>query len=69
MLFLDPRIVSIRLGWRLGFGIGAMPGLIIIFFRNSTIPEESPLAHDARKEEKPRRSWRRSNGRSNQNQV
>ena len=32
-MLLDPRYFPINLGWRLGFGIGAALGLIIIFFR------------------------------------
>ncbi|MBX6315601.1 MAG: MFS transporter, partial [Isosphaeraceae bacterium] len=38
IVLLDPRWLPVDLGWRLGFGIGALLGLIIIFFRNS-IPE------------------------------
>ncbi|HEX3449199.1 MAG TPA: MFS transporter, partial [Isosphaeraceae bacterium] len=38
VVLLDPRIIAINLGWRLGFGIGALLGLVIIFVRNS-IPE------------------------------
>ena len=38
LLILDVRIFPIDLGWRLGFGIGALLGLIIIFFRKD-IPE------------------------------
>jgi MFS family permease len=35
---LDPRLVPISLGWRSAFGIGAVLGLIVIFFRQ-WVPE------------------------------
>jgi MFS family permease len=35
---LDPRLVPVSLGWRCAFGIGAILGLIVIFFRQ-WIPE------------------------------
>jgi MFS family permease len=38
VVLLDPRWFSVNLGWRLGFGIGAVLGLVILFFRR-TIPE------------------------------
>jgi len=38
ILLLDPRYLPVWLGWRLAFGIGAMLGLIVIFFRR-WIPE------------------------------
>lgn len=38
VVLLDPRVVPINLGWRLGFSIGACLGLFILFFRQS-IPE------------------------------
>ena len=38
LVLLDPRNVPIWLGWRCAFGIGAMLGLIVIFFRR-WIPE------------------------------
>src|SRR5256886_274737 len=38
LLLLDPRRFPISLGWRFAFGIGAMLGLIVIFFRR-WIPE------------------------------
>jgi MFS family permease len=38
LVLLDPRYFGLDRGWRLGFGIGAMLGLIIIAFRRS-IPE------------------------------
>ena len=38
LVLLDPHIFSVNLGWRVGFGIGAVLGLIIIFYRNH-VPE------------------------------
>jgi MFS family permease len=38
LVLLDPRRIPIWLGWRFAFGIGAMLGLIVIFFRR-WIPE------------------------------
>jgi MFS family permease len=38
LVLLDEKILPVNLGWRLGFGLGAMLGLVIIFFRNA-IPE------------------------------
>jgi MFS family permease len=38
LVLLDPHWLPVDLGWRLGFGIGAVLGLIVIFFRND-IPE------------------------------
>ncbi len=38
LVFLDPRLLPIDLGWRLGFGVGAGLGLIILFLRRF-IPE------------------------------
>ena len=38
LVLLDPRWLPIWLGWRCAFGIGAMLGLIVIFFRR-WIPE------------------------------
>ena len=38
LFLLDPERIPIWLGWRLAFGIGAMLGLIVIFFRR-WIPE------------------------------
>ena len=38
LVILDPSILPINLGWRVGFGIGAVLGLIIIFYRNH-VPE------------------------------
>jgi MFS family permease len=38
LFLLDPQRIPIWLGWRLAFGIGAMLGLIVIFFRR-WIPE------------------------------
>ncbi len=38
LVLLDPRILPVNLGWRLGFGIGAVLGLIIIFYRKH-VPE------------------------------
>ena len=38
LILLDPRFFPVDLGWRVGFGIGALLGLIIIFYRNH-VPE------------------------------
>lgn len=38
IILLDRNYLSIDVGWRLGFGIGAALGLIIIFYRNH-VPE------------------------------
>jgi MFS family permease len=38
IVLLDPRYLPVWLGWRLAFGIGAMLGLTVIFFRR-WIPE------------------------------
>ncbi len=38
LVLLDVRIFPLDMGWRLGFGIGALLGLIILFYRRS-IPE------------------------------
>ena len=38
VVLLDPRWLPLGIGWRVGFAIGAVLGLIIIFFRHS-VPE------------------------------
>lgn len=38
LVLLDPRYFPVNVGWRLGFGIGATLGLVIIFFRKA-VPE------------------------------
>ena len=38
LVLLDPRFFPLNLGWRVGFGIGAVLGLVIIFYRNH-VPE------------------------------
>ncbi|WP_435016997.1 MFS transporter [Tundrisphaera sp. TA3] len=38
LVLLDPRYFAVDVGWRVGFGIGAALGLIIIFYRNH-VPE------------------------------
>jgi MFS family permease len=38
ILLLDPHRLPVNLGWRLGFGIGALIGLVVIFLRHS-VPE------------------------------
>jgi MFS family permease len=51
VVLLDPKWVPINLGWRLGFGIGAAVGLVVIFLRH-WVPE-SPrwlLTHGRREE-------------------
>ncbi|MGH8012526.1 MAG: MFS transporter [Candidatus Binataceae bacterium] len=51
VILLDPHIIAQNIGWRLGFGIGAVIGLVIIYLREF-IPE-SPrwlLTHGRREE-------------------
>ena len=38
VVLLNPHILPLDLGWRLGFGIGALLGLVVIFFRHH-VPE------------------------------
>ena len=38
IVLLDPRFFAVDLGWRFGFGIGALLGLVIIFYRHH-VPE------------------------------
>src|SRR4051812_35290983 len=38
LVLLDPRFFPLHLGWRFGFAIGAVLGLIVVFFRHS-VPE------------------------------
>ncbi len=38
LVLLDTNLIPVDLGWRLGFGIGAILGLVIIFYRNH-VPE------------------------------
>jgi len=38
IVLLDPKILPVDLGWRLGFGIGAVLGLLILFLRRR-VPE------------------------------
>jgi MFS family permease len=38
LVLLDPRFFPVNIGWRVGFAIGAVLGLIIIFYRNH-VPE------------------------------
>lgn len=38
VVLLDPSLFRVNLGWRLGFGIGALMGLVIIFLRDH-VPE------------------------------
>jgi MFS family permease len=48
---LDPHLVPVNVGWRLGFGIGALVGLSVIFLRHA-VPE-SPrwlLTHGRREQ-------------------
>ena len=38
LVLLDPQFFAVNLGWRIGFGIGALLGLVVIFYRNH-VPE------------------------------
>lgn len=38
LALLNPRFFGLDLGWRVGFGVGALLGLVIIFYRNH-VPE------------------------------
>ena len=38
LVLLNPQFLPVDLGWRVGFGIGAILGLVIIFYRNH-VPE------------------------------
>ena len=38
LVLLDPRFFAVDLGWRVGFALGAILGLVIIFYRNH-VPE------------------------------
>ncbi|MEP6822871.1 MAG: MFS transporter [Chthoniobacterales bacterium] len=38
LVLLDPKLLPVNLGWRLAFGVGAILGLVVIFFRR-WIPE------------------------------
>ncbi len=51
VVLLDPRYLPVWLGWRFAFGIGAMLGLVVLFFRH-WVPE-SPrwlMVHDRKDE-------------------
>jgi MFS family permease len=38
VVLLDPRVLPVWLGWRFAFGIGALLGLVVLFFRH-WVPE------------------------------
>ena len=45
LILLDPNILSPRLGWRFGFGIGAILGLLILLLRRH-VPDASRSSED-----------------------
>ena len=51
IVLLDPQYFRPDLGWRLGFGIGALPGLVVIFFRHGVPESPRWLMIRGRKEE------------------
>ena len=51
IVLLDPNYFRPDLGWRLGFGIGALLGLVVIFFRHSVPESPRWLMIRGRKEE------------------
>ena len=38
LVLLDPKFFALNIGWRIGFAIGALLGLVVIFYRNH-VPE------------------------------
>ena len=65
VVILNPHILPINLGWRFGFGAGAIIGMVILYLREF-IPGESALAHHARSARRGRenRARRRRRGAS-----
>ena len=47
VVLLDPHRFPVWLGWRFAFGIGAVLGLVVLFFRH-WVPESPPLADGPR---------------------
>ncbi len=48
IFLLDPRFFPTNLGWRLGFGVGAILGLVIIFLRRARSREPTVALHPRR---------------------
>ena len=69
IVLLDPVLFPVDLGWRLGFGLGAALGLVIIFLRHHVPESPRWLLTHGHPEEAERVDRRRSSGRSRATRV